>query len=321
MAKFCPNCGKELTENSDYCMGCGKLLNNNSPKQKKGKRKVSTLFIVIAAFLIAFVLIPLIVDAIHSKKYGEDTDEQTVKSNSEKIKEYFDGNWTAPYFTDITIEEDIETKSIYNISLSYNDIENSIYTCGTVSKNVVSDIINDSEINSFINGIKFSCKKGSLLNNYIEYKTIYNLNETEIEKSMSIMDKDENIINTTLEKEYANDIAEYKGKCKSYSYEKIFRYAEDYNGKFAKFTGKVVQVIEDGDLYEVYRVDVTKDKWGYYDDTIYVFYADINDFTSRILEDDIITIYGELDGLYTYETVLGANVTIPKINAKYIYIK
>lgn len=33
----------------------------------------------------------------------------------------------------------------------------------------------------------------------------------------------------------------------------------------------------------------------------------------RILENDYITIYGVSDGLYTYETVLGAQMTVPNV--------
>lgn len=36
MAKFCPNCGAELDENSDVCLKCGKIIKN-----KKGKSKLA----------------------------------------------------------------------------------------------------------------------------------------------------------------------------------------------------------------------------------------------------------------------------------------
>ena len=85
----------------------------------------------------------------------------------------------------------------------------------------------------------------------------------------------------------------------------------------------MVQVIE-GDLYTSYRVNVTKDKWGYFDDTIYVTFYDLGGGTNNYkyenykLEDDIITFYGTLGDLYTYETVVGTTVTIPSVFATYI---
>ena len=42
--------------------------------------------------------------------------------------------------------------------------------------------------------------------------------------------------------------------------------------------------------------------------------------SDRILEDDIITICGECDGLYSYESVLGSKVSLPKIDVKYYSI-
>ena len=42
---------------------------------------------------------------------------------------------------------------------------------------------------------------------------------------------------------------------------------------------------------------------------------------ARVLEDDRITIYGTSRGLYTYETVMGAEMTIPLIMADTITVK
>lgn len=38
MAKFCPNCGKELEENADLCLNCGKLVKNKSEEKVKAKK-------------------------------------------------------------------------------------------------------------------------------------------------------------------------------------------------------------------------------------------------------------------------------------------
>ena len=109
----------------------------------------------------------------------------------------------------------------------------------------------------------------------------------------------------------------YKAKCKTISYTNLARNPNTYEGQYVKFTGEVVQVIESS-IFKAYRVNVTKKRY-YYDDTVYVTYISLDD-NNRILEDDIITFYGEYDGLYSYETVMGATVTIPKVSAKYIEI-
>ena len=113
-------------------------------------------------------------------------------------------------------------------------------------------------------------------------------------------------------------IADYKQRCKTYEYKNIARDPHLYQGKMARFTGKVIQVMESGNSV-VLRVNVTKSTYGY-NDTVFVTYTKKSSQESRILEDDIVTLYGTLEGLKSYETIFGATVTIPAMEAKYIDI-
>ena len=116
--------------------------------------------------------------------------------------------------------------------------------------------------------------------------------------------------------------AEYKASCKTFTYKEIARNPGGYEGELAVFTGEVVQVQQEqllGLMFYVLRVNVTK-SGRYYDDTVYVSYTTTTD-APRILEDDIIVMYGELTGEKTYTTVMGASVTIPSFSAEYIDIK
>lgn len=110
--------------------------------------------------------------------------------------------------------------------------------------------------------------------------------------------------------------AAYKAECKTYTYNEIARNPDDYMFEQAKFKGEVIQVIESGDDYTL-RVNITKDG-RYWDDTILVSYTKNDSSEPRILEDDIITMYGFLAGTHTYETVLGASVTVPLFYATYV---
>ncbi len=107
----------------------------------------------------------------------------------------------------------------------------------------------------------------------------------------------------------------YKEKCESYSYDTIARDPDNYKYTYAKYTGEVIQVLEDGNDLQM-RVNVTKGKYSY-TDTIYVLYTR-KEGESRILEDDIVTLYGLNAGTVSYETVLGATVTIPAVYAEYL---
>ena len=61
---------------------------------------------------------------------------------------------------------------------------------------------------------------------------------------------------------------------------------------------------------------MTKDKYGYYSDTIMII-IEKNAINGRIIEDDIFTFYGLLREPITYETVFGAQQTVPAMTALY----
>lgn len=128
-------------------------------------------------------------------------------------------------------------------------------------------------------------------------------------------------IATKSEKQISED--EYKKSCITLSYIDLARRPKDYSGTNMSFTGKVIQVTE-STIFDVtslvLRVNVTKDEYGLYDDTIYVKY-ELPEDADRILENDIITFYGECKGAKTYTAVLGNSVTIPYVEAEYIDIK
>ena len=59
--------------------------------------------------------------------------------------------------------------------------------------------------------------------------------------------------------------------------------------------------------------------YGYYDKVFWVEY-NTSSVSAKVIEDDYITVYGSCTGAHTYETVMGASVTIPSIEAEKIII-
>jgi peptidoglycan hydrolase-like protein with peptidoglycan-binding domain len=89
------------------------------------------------------------------------------------------------------------------------------------------------------------------------------------------------------------------------NYEDYARYPDNYtNGKF-KILGTVVQVL--GSRSSGFQLRVATR--GSYSDVVYV-YVNFDPYFN-ILEDDKLTIYCKGDGTITYETVMGASMTIP----------
>lgn len=113
---------------------------------------------------------------------------------------------------------------------------------------------------------------------------------------------------------------EYKASCiVGYDYKTLARDPDTYIGTHAMFRGKVIQVMESSYGITTLRVNVTQGKYTW-ENTIYVTYIP-GPGEKRILEDDIVVMYGEMQDLKTYETVLGSTVTIPWLSAEYIDIE
>lgn len=115
--------------------------------------------------------------------------------------------------------------------------------------------------------------------------------------------------------------SEYKALCVNVPYKDIARQPDAYKGEKVCFTGEVMQVQESSfSSKTVLLIQVTKDEYGYWDDLVYVTY-ELPDGAPRILEDDIVKFYGECEGTYTYETVMGSSNTIPGVSALYVDIQ
>ncbi len=101
--------------------------------------------------------------------------------------------------------------------------------------------------------------------------------------------------------------AQYKASCKKISYKQLEKNPDKYTGQRVKFTGTIFQIQESGDF-----TSILLDVGGY--DNISVLY----DGTTNAVEDSEITVYGEILGSYTYESVAGYQITVPQMSAKYI---
>ncbi len=114
------------------------------------------------------------------------------------------------------------------------------------------------------------------------------------------------------------EISDYKKECKNLNYKNVLRNPDDYLYKKAYWFGEVVQVVGSGQ----YRINVNCKKYQYISgyscyDTIYVIYdGDLN-----LIEDDMVKMWGYMNGNITYETIMGASVTIPKFVAEYVKLQ
>lgn len=98
------------------------------------------------------------------------------------------------------------------------------------------------------------------------------------------------------------------------SYEELARNPAAYKGQPVKIAGQVNQVLKAGRGVQlrVFTKDSDFAPGTYLGDDIFVDYKDPKE---NVIEKDVIMIYGLADGVQEYKTVLGAQRSIPRINA------
>lgn len=122
------------------------------------------------------------------------------------------------------------------------------------------------------------------------------------------------------EKAKAEEEQNFKASCQTYTFEQMARNPDNFKGTNVKLTGEVIQALYGTNSVDL-RVNITKkgSYSTYYTDTVYVTY-NTKAGEDKILEKDIITLYGTSLGDYTYKSTIGATVNLPLISAKYITI-
>ena len=95
----------------------------------------------------------------------------------------------------------------------------------------------------------------------------------------------------------------------SLPYDEMARNGDNHKGEKLQINGKVIQVIDSDKGTAQLRV-ATRD--GY--DDVYLVEIPANQWnTHRLLEDDVITFYGNVYGLYSYDSTMGGKITVPAI--------
>ncbi len=206
----------------------------------------------------------------------------------------------------------------YDLKIKYTKSNLSAYTCAYETQDYVKNFIGNKKINS----IQFECIKNSETFYYVKVENIDTLTNEDIETNTKYFDNNFKEINTNLKQLEANQVSDYKKTCKSYKYKDVLRNPENYQDQNAYWFGRIVQVVGKTSYYSEFRIDVTCQKYTYIQgyscsDTIYVTYFGNQSF----IEDDMVKMWGTMDGTETYTTVLGASVTIPKFNAVYMELQ
>lgn len=99
------------------------------------------------------------------------------------------------------------------------------------------------------------------------------------------------------------------------SYDELMRDNEDYIGETVYYQGEVAQVNNIASDEYVLRVNVTKGEYGMWENDVWINYQG-----ERILKEDIIDLWGKIEGIKKYTTVLGSTRSIPELNALHLEV-
>ena len=98
-------------------------------------------------------------------------------------------------------------------------------------------------------------------------------------------------------------------------YDSAMRYPSSWKGDKVSFSGRVLQVMNDGNT-TIYRISSK----GRYDNVVYVTIKN-SDIVTPVIEDDNVTVYGSFNENKTYTSTWGQSITIPWVNAERIIVK
>lgn len=117
------------------------------------------------------------------------------------------------------------------------------------------------------------------------------------------------MIDNRSDKNKDKSIEAIKREATTIDFKELDKNPNKYTSEIVKYEGEIIQIMEDNDLT---RIRLALDDW--YEQILYVEYDGYTDF----VEDDDVTIYGEIYGSYTYDAESGWEITVPGVIAHVI---
>ena len=322
------------------------------------KKRINKKIIICIGIIISVIVAMIIISfSINTSKLNTSQNNLNIKENPYKVSNEYDGAYSfkmessnnsgyAYFSTGLITLDNGKCKVKYELQSEISSYSNTYLFegfCGLDSNNEYYINLNDGQY------IYVCDKKENCLN--CELKSTYDLsgnaNHTLVLESLNniedlntfyieFVNQEKTKWNTEKEQKKAEEKARkeaeekaqkeaeeknFKESCKVYTFEQMARNPDKFKGTNVKITGEVVQALYGTNSVDL-RVNITKNGHysTYYTDTIYVIY-NTKTGEDKILEDDIITIYGTSMGDYSYTSTIGAKVTLPLISAKYIILE
>lgn len=147
---------------------------------------------------------------------------------------------------------------------------------------------------------------------------VFNAMDEDTEKKIDNGNVETDSITETKDKEEESE-EDYKASCQEYAYKTVLRNPEDYIGKRVKITVKISSVHKASLLNdEKYYFAYSNDEYDWWTGDRYGVFDRRKEQNPKLLEDDIITVYGEIsDPEYTKSLIVSSSELFC-IDMKYI---
>lgn len=174
-------------------------------------------------------------------------------------------------------------------------------------------------------GVSVLASVGCFVLSFILFAVITSKPATASESSVQIHSKEstESVKVTEAEKRVESSInseSDYRGQCRSVNYKELCRYPEKYQGEKVTVKVKVQQILDAGlfSTDKAWRALTDNGGYGWYADDEYYIIDKRSSDAVKILEDDIVIVYGEFTGLEKITRALTGNTDeLPRIEVKY----
>lgn len=323
--KYCKKCNTEMNLKAKICPNCG----------AKAPKDIITIVLIVAAILFVLIIISAIGNSGENSSSVAEVEELSVEKIPESEIQDFDyltlydnyKDYEGKYVRIAGCIASVDTNVLDDVFITFDEglsgLTGEIYC--TMSESAADEAKKCKEGDYVCIVGKCSDKTINTLNIkecYIDstneparsfYENMKEKRLNEESEAAAAKEEQERIEKEEAAAQAAIDEENFKVNCQSVSYADIARDSQGLKGQDFTFTGEVIQVSG-----STYRMNVTLDEYGIYSDTI-VFNYDTGD-GDRILENDIVTIWGTSKGLLTYTSIFGEEITVPEIDAKYVSI-
>ena len=170
MAKFCPNCGKEMQEGADVCVDCGKIANNTTPKNNQEKKKKMPTWLIVVLVIIGIGIIGSVMSNDEEKatnntstnnsstntsttqqtieyiKVSKDQLDEALKNNAASAKDTYNKKYLEITGKLGTIDSDLKYISLMSSTNEWDFNGIHCYLKTSEQKNIVKTLTNGQEI-------------------------------------------------------------------------------------------------------------------------------------------------------------------------------